>query len=109
MPPKQREHQAHRILNFDIGIQQDTARLLAIDIAHRQRETEFAPLGLVAFAALEARADKMQLGLRHGPFEPEQELIVEIGRIVATIGIDDEGSGQRADLQQAMPVAARAR
>src|SRR5207245_7176536 len=42
-------------------------------------------------------------------FEPEQELIVEIGRIVATIGIDDQGSGQRANLQQAMPVAARAR
>src|SRR6266513_2503558 len=88
-----REDQSHGTLNFGIGIEQNTAGFIAIDIAHRQRETQFSALGLVAFAALEARADKMQFGLRHGPFEPEQELIVEIGRIVATIGIDHEGAG----------------
>src|SRR5687767_14110395 len=90
---KKGEHQSHRILNFYIGIKHHAARLVAIDIAHGQRKTEFSALGLVAFAALEARADKMQFGLRHGAFESEQELIVEIGRIVATIGIDDEGAG----------------
>src|SRR5437016_2159958 len=107
--PEDREDQSHGALDFGIRIEQNAAGFIPIDIAHRQRETELSALGLVAFAALEARADKMQLGLRHGAFEPEQELIVEIGRIVATIGVDNESAGQGADLQQAMPVAARAR
>jgi hypothetical protein len=36
----------------------------------------------------------MQFGLGHRAFEPEQQLIVEIGRIVATVGVDNQGSGQ---------------
>lgn len=107
--PEEGEYQADRILNFDIRIQQHAARIISIDITYRQRKTQFAALGLVAFAALEARADKVQFGLRHGAFEPEQKLVVEIGRIVTAIGIDDERAGQGADFQQAMPIAARAR
>src|SRR6266581_6650715 len=64
--PKQREDQSHGALNFGIGIEQNTAGFIAIDIAHRQGETQFSALSLGAFAALDARADKMQFGLRHG-------------------------------------------
>src|SRR5262245_16535191 len=106
---KESEGQAYRILYLDIGIKQDMARLIAIDVAYREGKTELSALCLVAFTTLEARADKMQFGLGHGAFESEQELVVEIGRIVATIGVDEESSGQRTDFQQAMPVAARAR
>lgn len=107
--PKQGKNQAHGTLDLDIRIEQNLSRFLAVNVTHRQRETEFSALGLVAFAALEARADEMEFGLRQGAFEPEQKLVVEIGRIVATVGIDNQGAGQGANLQQAMPVAARAR
>jgi len=50
-------------LNLRIGIPWNTAGLIAVDLAHRQRESEFGALGLVAFAALEARAEEMQFGL----------------------------------------------
>ena len=107
--PKEGEDQSHGTLHFGIRIQQDAAGFLAIDIADRQRKAQFAALGLVAFASLEARADKMEFGLGNGPFESQLQLIVEIGRIVEAIGIDDQGPGQRANLQQAMSVAAQAR
>src|SRR5437867_3847283 len=83
------ENQSHGIVYFGIRIKQHTTRFIAIDITDRQRETQFSALGLVGFTALEARADKMQFGLRHGSFEAEQELVVEIGRIVAAIRIDN--------------------
>ena len=46
----------------------------------------------------------MQLRFAHRSFETEQQTIVEVRRIVHPILIEDQRIGQRADLQQAMPV-----
>jgi hypothetical protein len=62
--------------------------LLVIAKPNRQRETQLSLLGFVELTALEAHAQKMQLGLGHGPFQPQQKSVVEIGRIVATILVD---------------------
>ena len=46
----------------------------------------------------------MQLGLAHRALEAEQKAIVELGRIVDAVFIEDEGCGQGAQLDEAMPI-----
>jgi hypothetical protein len=69
-------------------------------------DTEFAPLGYVEPAALEAKRHEMKLGLRHSCPQAQEEAVVEIACIVAAILVDDEGMGQRAELHEAVPVGA---
>ena len=105
---EQFENEFHRSANLLVGIDQHTARLLSIHVAHGQWETQLSAPGFIAFATLEARANKMEFGLRHGSFESEQKLIVEVGGIVAAILVDKQSGGERTNLQQPMPVAAGA-
>ena len=51
----------------------------------------------------------MQLGLAHRALEPEQQAVVEAGRIVDAVLVEDEGRGQRAQLDQPMPIGRVAR
>ena len=46
--------------------------LWAVAKSHRQGNPQFTPLGLVQLAALEAGAQEVQFGLRHGALEAEQ-------------------------------------
>src|ERR1700752_4749655 len=100
---EQFENEFHRFANLLVGIDQYTARLLSIHVAHGQWETQFSAPGFIAFATLEARANKMEFGLGHSAFEPEQKLIVEVGGIVAAILVDKQSGSERTDLQQPMP------
>ncbi len=50
----------------------------------------------------------MQLNLAHGPFQPEQEAVVIPVRIVDPVRVGQQRPGQRAQLDQLMPVPARA-
>ena len=56
-------------LDLLVRIEYD-APLVGVAQADRQREAEFALLGLVELAALEARADHMELGVSDGGLEP---------------------------------------
>src|ERR1019366_3843967 len=71
----------HRAPHFSIGVRNDAA-LLVVAITDRERETQLAFFRFVELTALEAHVQKMQLGLSHGPLQPEQEAVVEIRRIV---------------------------
>jgi hypothetical protein len=51
----------------------------------------------------------MQLGLGHRALQPEQQPVVEIARRVDPIGIADQRPGQRAQIDQLMPVRRGAR
>ena len=51
----------------------------------------------------------MKFGLGHSPLQPEQPSVVEIRRIVATIFVDHQRFGERAQFQQTMPVEVGAR
>ena len=46
----------------------------------------------------------MQLGLAHGALEAEQQPVVEVGRVIEAVLVADQRAGQRADLQQPVPV-----
>ena len=37
----------------------------------------------------------MQFCFGHGALEPEDELVVEIGRVIDTVGVGDQGVGDR--------------
>src|ERR1700719_1622244 len=103
------ENEFNRAANLLVGIDQHAARLLSVDVSDGQREAQLSALGLIAFAALEARANEMKLGLGHGSFESKQKLIVEVGRIVATVLVDEQSASHGADLEHPMPIAAGAR
>src|ERR1700691_950863 len=90
---KEAKHHGHRAAHFCIGVRND-AVLLVIAITNREREAQFAFFRFVELTALEARVQKMQLGLSHGPLQPEQEAVVEIRRIVATILVDHQRCGE---------------
>jgi hypothetical protein len=48
----------------------------------------------------------VQLGFAHGPFDPQEQAIVVLSRIINAILVDDEGIGQATDLDETIPVAA---
>jgi len=105
---KQTKHHFHCAPHFCVGVRNDVA-LLVIAITDRERETQFAFFRFVELTALEARVQKMQFGLSHGPLQSEQKAVVEIRRIVATVFVDHQRRSERAQLQQPMPVEIRAR
>ncbi len=49
----------------------------------------------------------MQLGFAHGPFDPQEQAIVVLSRIINAILVNDEGIGQATNLDEAIPIAAR--
>ena len=48
----------------------------------------------------------MHFGLRNGAFQTEEEPIVEVGGIVKSVLVADDGVGERAELEQALPIGA---
>ena len=42
----------------------------------------------------------MQFRFRHGPFQAEQEPVIEVRRIVDSIFVENERAGQRTQLDQ---------
>ncbi len=79
------------------------ARLI-IDKARGQRATVLAASHLIEDSTAQPGLEDVKLGLAHGSFKAEQEPIVEAHWIVDAILVKDQRVGQRADLQQAMPV-----
>lgn len=51
----------------------------------------------------------MQLGLAHGPLESEQQTVVELAGVVEAVLIEYQCVGQRADLEQPVPIRGVAR
>ena len=80
-----------------------------VDEPDRQGRLQLTAPGLVQQAAQQAGLEDVQLCLRHGPLEPEQEPVVELGRIVDAILVEDQRVGQGADLEQPVPVRRVAR
>ncbi len=104
---EQIEGHADRALNLPIGIEHD---LVVLEYEpDRQREPQFAPGRLVELAAMEARADDVQLCLGEGALHAEYEAVVELGGIVTAVLVDHERAGDGAQFEQAVPVLVRSR
>ena len=87
----------------------DLALLLSPDEADRQAAAQFAARGLVANAAVEPRAQDVQLGFAHGALEAEHQAVVEQGGVIDAVGVGDQGVGDAAQIEQAIPVGVVAR
>src|SRR5438094_5088773 len=64
-----------------IGMEADLTISLAPDEADRQTAAQFAARRLVADSTVEASPQHVQFGLAHCAFEPQQEAIIEHGRM----------------------------
>ena len=105
---EQIEYKTDRRLRLPVGIKRHLARGMT-HVAHRHGLTQFAPSRLGFAARQHPRLQDMQFGFRHCSLQPQQQAIVVVGRIIHPIGVGDQRIEQRADLQQLMPVPARAR
>src|SRR5205823_13091833 len=61
---------------------------------------------LIEDSAAQSGFEDVKLGFAHCSFETEQQTVVEVCRFVDPILVEDQGVGQRADLQQAVPISA---
>ena len=77
-----------------------------LHVPDRRVDEQFAPAGLVQFAADQAAADRMELQFRDLALQPEQEPVVGIGRVVDPVLVGQQGAEDAADLQQVVPVLA---
>src|SRR6266567_79331 len=87
-----------------IWMEADLAILLAPDETNRQAAPQFAAGGLVANPAVKTRSYDMQLSLAHGALETEQQSIVEHRGMIDAVGIANEGVGEAAEIEQAIPI-----
>lgn len=89
-PSKRLEERAEGVLDLPIRIETHTPGGVVHE-AHRQRDFELAATGLVDDAAAQPRSQHMQLGFAHRPFQPEQQPIIEMRRIVEAVLIHNQG------------------
>src|SRR5205814_6666715 len=91
---KQTKHQGHRAAHFFVGVRDDMT-ILVVAQSHGQWKSQFSFLRFVEFTAHEARADEVQLRLRHRALESQQYTSVEVRRIVAPHLLDHWCAPQR--------------
>ena len=91
------------MLHLPIGVEHERA-IAVVDQAHGRAHLELATARLVQDPALQTRPQHMQFGLAHRALESEQQSVIEVRRVVDAILVADQRGGQRADLQQPMPV-----
>jgi hypothetical protein len=98
-----REHRGDRVGHRLVGRDSHPA-LVVVLIAGGQRQPQLALGRLVQDPAAQPAAQHVQLGLGHRALEPEHEPIVVQRRVIHAVGVGDQRVGQRAQIQQLVPV-----
>lgn len=101
------KHQPHHRLDLLVGIQRRLSRRAA-HIAGRQPDGQLSSPRLGLLAGQHPLLEQVQLGLAHRPLQPQQQPVVVVHRVVDAIGVGQQRTRQRAQLQQLIPVGARA-
>ena len=92
-----------RVAHPDVGVEHHLVGRV-VDQPDRQGHLQFTAANLGQLAAAQPGADEVQFGFTHGAFQPEQQPVVELARVIQAVLVADQGAGQRADLQQPVPV-----
>ena len=95
-----------------VRVETNLAVLLAPDKANRQAAPEFAACRLIANAAIEARAQYVQLCFAHGALQAQQQPVIEHRRVIEAVAIADQRVGEAGEIDEAIPfgiVAGQAR
>src|SRR5437588_11918992 len=69
-----------------------------------QGKFEGSTPGFVEDTPLQTGTQHKKLSLRHGPFQTEQQTIIESRGIIESLFIQNQGVGERTDFQQMMPI-----
>src|SRR6266478_1682001 len=102
---EQFEDRSNGALHFLVRIE---CNLVVVkDQTNRQREVQLTLMRFVELAAVEARANDMQLCLGERALHAEHKAVVELGRVVTAVLVDDQRAGDGAQLEQAMPILVR--
>ena len=104
-PGEGAEDQPDNMLRLLVGIQDGLAGRAA-DVADRQRDGQLAALGLGEPARQHPLPDQVQLCLAHRSLQPQQQPVVIDPGVIDAVGIGEQHAGQRAQLQQLVPVPA---
>ncbi len=91
-----------------VGVQRHTP-IREPDQAGRQMLHVGAALHLAQAPRIQALAQQIEFGFRHGPFEPEQEPVVIQPRVVDALDVGDERAPERRQVEQMLPVGVVAR
>jgi hypothetical protein len=97
------EHRSDGLTNRLVGAQHHLVVLVVVQ-ADRKALAQFTFGSLVFEPRGQPRPDQMQLGLRHRPLQPEHQAVVEIGRVIHPVSVGDQSVGDRAQVQQLIPV-----
>ena len=81
----------------------------ASHVSDWQAQNQLAAPGLGKQTLLGTLPDPAQFRLTHGSFEPEQEPVVGLARVVHAFVVDDQRVHQTAQIEQLIPVAIVAR
>ena len=80
----------------------------AAQIAHGQGHGQFAAAGLADPSVPHPLLDQMQFRLADRALQSQQHPVVVLGRVIDAVGVCQQSTRQRAQLQQLMPFAAAA-
>ena len=80
-----------------------------VDESDWQRDGQLAAPRLVEKSAQQTCPDHMKLGCRDGPFQTKKEPVVELRRVIQAVLVPDEATGERAQLQEPLPIGVIAR
>ena len=94
-----REQITDRGRHLGVRVDDDRTRLV-VEVADRQRGAQLAAGGRGAFGRVQALGHHVQLHLAHRGLQPEQHPVVDIGRIVDAVGVDQQRLGDRGELHQ---------
>ena len=97
------EDQAHHLLDLLVGVEGQASSRLA-DIADRRVVEQLAAAGLVQPPLVHPGAEEVQLGLAHDALEPQEQAVVEVGRVVEPIVVAQQGEEQAAGAHHRDPV-----
>ena len=97
------EQQADRLAHSAVGIQDRFAAAVAGQ-PDRQLQPQFAAAGLGQDPAAQPGPQEMQFCFAELAFHPQEEPVVEAGRVIEPVLVQDEGVAVGADLQQPVPV-----
>ena len=75
-------------------------------VPDRQRDRELAALGLGELARQHPLPDQVQFVFAHRPLQAEQQPVVVKPGVVDAVGVSEQHTGQRAQLQKLVPVPA---
>lgn len=105
---KEIKDQVHSGLHLFIRVQDDPADGI-IHQANGQTKAQFSLFGFRQFSSVQALPEPVQFGLAHRALKAQQQSIIVVARIIDAVFVNDERVGEGTNLQEVIPIAARAR